>query len=144
MLNAKEEDIVKAFDRVGRRTYGSIVNGTFRPLNISKEVAQAFQENADKLGLPNPFEQSVDVIGEIRSILSDVSLDQESLPELINPFIAAEQAGMPQTIGLPPMPDANIIQQAGQFNLNQGVTAGQNFANLSTPDKLDYLRKLGL
>jgi hypothetical protein len=144
VLNAKEEDIVKAFDRVGRRTYGSIVNGTFRPLNISKEVAQAFQENADKLGLPNPFEQSVDVIGEIRSILSDVSLDQESLPELINPFIAAEQAGMPQTIGLPPMPDANIIQQAGQFNLNQGVTGGQNFANLSTADKLDYLRKLGL
>ena len=144
VLKAKEEDIVKAFERVGRKTYGSISEGVFRPLNISKEVIRAFQENADKLGLPNPFEQAANPLGEIRSRLSELTLDQETIPEFINPFVQAEAAGMQQSIGLPPMPDANIIQQAGQFNLNQGVTGNQNFANLSTADKLDYLRKLGL
>ena len=144
VLKANEDDILKAFERVGDKTYNAISEGTFRPLNISREVRNAFEENANNLGLPNPYEQSADALDAIKDRLSELTLDQESIPEFINPFVQAEGAGIQQSIGLPPMPDANIIQQAGQFNLNQGVTGNQNFANLSTVDKLDYLRKLGL
>ena len=41
---------------------GAISEGVFRPLNISKDVQEAFEENAQKLGLPNPFEQAADVL----------------------------------------------------------------------------------
>ena len=46
--------------------------------------------------------------------------------------------------GLPPMPDPQIVGQAGQFQLPGAVTGvGANFNNLTTAQKIDLLDKLG-
>jgi hypothetical protein len=147
LLNLSEEKLAKSFiDRgVGRRAFGSLNDAVFRPLNISREVAKVFADNAANLNLPNPYEQAIDAISEIRNKLSSIPLTEEKIPELVNPFDAAEET-MQQiqgNIGLPPMPDANIVSQAGQFQLPGAVTgAGANFSNLTTAQKIDLLNKL--
>ena len=47
VLGMSEDDIVEqATQGVGRRGYGAISEGVFRPLNISKDVQEAFEKNA--------------------------------------------------------------------------------------------------
>jgi len=148
LLNLSEDKLAKSFiDRgVGKKSYGALNEAIFRPLNISVDVQKVFQENADKLGVPNPFEQAADAIFSIRDKLSNTPLTEEVIPELINPFDAAEET-MQQiqgNIGLPPMPDPQIVGQAGQFQLPGAVTGvGANFNNLTTAQKIDLLDKLG-
>jgi hypothetical protein len=47
----EDELLNKLIDRLGRRGYGTVNEAVFRPLNISDKVIQAFQKNADKLGI---------------------------------------------------------------------------------------------
>ena len=57
-----------------RRAFGFLNEGTFRPLTISRDVKTLFERNAERLGISNPYEQAVDVIGRIREVLSEVPL----------------------------------------------------------------------
>tara|TARA_A100001201_G_scaffold59728_1_gene57184 strand:+ start:10 stop:1914 length:1905 start_codon:yes stop_codon:yes gene_type:complete len=147
-LNLSKRDLAKTFiDRgVGRKSFGALNNATFRPLNISREVQKVFQDNADKLGVPNPFREAAPAINKIMRELIRVPLTEEATPQLINPFDAIEetQQQLQGSIGMPPMPDPTIVGQAGQFNLSGGVTGQMaNFANLTTAQKIDLLDKLG-
>ena len=69
-----------------RKLQSAIDSGLFRPLNISKDVMRVFQENAEKIGQPNPLEDALPVIAEIKAKLFEVPLTEEMLPEFINPF----------------------------------------------------------
>ena len=55
-----------AFSRVGGSTqYGALVDGEFKPFLPSKEVQQAFEDNAEKLGLTNPYEEASEIIEQV-------------------------------------------------------------------------------
>jgi hypothetical protein len=87
VLNMPQSDIAKqVIDRTGKKTYGSVTNAIFRPLNISDKVMRAFQENADKLGIENPFIAAAPILGQIKSRLFQIPLTEEGIPEIINPF----------------------------------------------------------
>jgi len=104
VLDMPEDEIVEqATQRIGRRGYSAISEGVFRPLNISKDVQEAFEKNAQKLGLPNPFEQAADVIAEIQEQLIEVPLTQESIPEIINPFANLPEPTLGAVGQLPPV-----------------------------------------
>ena len=61
-----DEDIMEdAFSRVGSTQYGALVDGEFKPFLPSAEVQQAFEDNAEKLGLTNPYEEASEVIENI-------------------------------------------------------------------------------
>ena len=87
ILDMPEDELAKqAIDRLGRRTYGTVNEAVFRPLNISDKVIQAFQENADKLGLENPFIQAAPILADIKARLFEVPLTEEGIPDIINPI----------------------------------------------------------
>tara|TARA_R100000951_G_scaffold24324_1_gene20538 strand:+ start:1394 stop:5263 length:3870 start_codon:yes stop_codon:yes gene_type:complete len=135
-LGMSEDDVVEqATQRVGRRGYGAISEGVFRPLNISKDVQEAFEKNAQKLGLPNPFEQAADIIAEIKEKLIEVPLTEEGIPEIINPFANLSEPNLGPVGQLPPVvTGANPSVVAA----NQRLIPG-NFNNLTQTEKYEIL-----
>ena len=131
-----EDDIVEqATQRVGRRGYGAISEGVFRPLNISKDVQEAFEKNAQKLGLPNPFEQAADVLAEIKEQLIEIPLTEEGIPEIINPFANLPEPTLGPVSQLPP-----VVTGANPtvMNANQRLIPG-NFNSLTQAQKYEIL-----
>ena len=133
LLNISEDGFDSALDRLSNVEVGAIDDNEFRPYEISNNVADAFQDNADKLGLPNPLDQAIDTINEIRSRLSDLPLSLGKFPDFPNPIATRTETGQevapPLSLNLPNI-NAETLTAAGQTN---------QYSNLTTQQKLDLL-----
>ena len=136
VLDMPEDELAKqAIDRLGRRTYGTVNEAVFRPLNISDKVIQAFQENADKLGLENPFIQAAPILADIKARLFEVPLTEEGIPDIINPLANLPEPNLGPVSQLPPVvTGANPSVMAA----NQKLVPG-NFNSLTQAQKYEIL-----
>jgi len=136
ILDMPEDELAKqAIDRLGRRTYGTVNEAVFRPLNISDKVIQAFQENADKLGLENPFIQAAPILADIKARLFEVPLTEEGIPDIINPLANLPEPNLGPVSQLPPVvTGANPSVMAA----NQKLVPG-NFNSLTQAQKYEIL-----
>jgi len=125
VLGTSEDIISKNAERISKKEFNSINDGIFTPLNISKDVKDLFEENALKLGLPNPFEQASGIIDNIRDRLSTLPLTAPGLPEIENPFRNIQQPTLAPIQGLPELPNPTQIQGYGQINLPGTVVGNQ-------------------
>ena len=132
VLGISDEDYENALDRVSGVEQNAIDEGVFRPYTISANIEEAFQLNADKIGIANPLDAAYDIISDIESQLSDASLD-DLFPDISNPL--TPRIMEPQTITQPGtlnMPGVNP-----QAFTNQGGNIPYN--NLTSQQKLDIL-----
>ena len=121
-------DYETALGGVSNKEVGAVDAGVFRPYTISRNIEDAFQLNADKIGAANPLIQAYGAIGKIENQLSSLSLD-DLFPDITNPLIPM---GLGMT--LPPLggvtdalsslntPAINpqaVTNQGGNLNLNQ-------------------------
>jgi len=120
ILGLSKRQLFAASRRLSKKDVGTIRNGIFRPLHISSDIARAFAENAEELGVENPYRIAAPIIGEIRRILSQAPLSLEMFPELFNPFkgtreTAEEAAATQANINLqtPEVNPANIMPAPG-------------------------------
>ena len=125
VLGTSEDIISKNAERISKKEFNSINDGIFTPLNISKDVKDLFEENALKLGLPNPFEQASGIIDNIRDRLSTLPLTAPGLPEIENPFRNLQEPTLAPIQGLPQLPNPTEIQGYGQVNLPTAVAGNQ-------------------
>ena len=125
VLGTSEDVISKNAERISKKEFSSINDGIFTPLNISKDVKDLFEENALKLGLPNPFEQASGIIDNIRDRLSTLPLTEPGLPEIENPFRNLAEPTLAPIQGLPQLPNPTDIQGYGQVNLPTAVAGNQ-------------------
>jgi hypothetical protein len=125
VLGTSEDVISKNAERISKKEFSSINDGVFTPLNISKDVKDLFEENALKLGLPNPFEQASGIIDNIRDRLSTLPLTAPGLPEIENPFKNLAEPTLAPIQGLPQLPNPTEIQGYGQVNLPGTVVGNQ-------------------
>ena len=132
LLNIRDSAFDSALDRLSFVEVDAIDDNEFRPYEISDNVAAAFQENADKLGLPNPLDQAMDVINEIRDQLSELPLSLGKFPDFPNPIATrtetGEEVAPPLSLNLPNVEAQTLA--AGQAN---------QYSNLTTQQKLDLL-----
>ena len=111
----------------------SIDEGIFRPINISPEIRAAFAENAEKIGEDNPFDEAADVIAELQSEMSSLSLDLPELPFLENPLLPqVENNDTTQPISIP------NLGEVSQQTMTQTQAANQ-FSNLTMDQKVRLL-----
>jgi hypothetical protein len=132
ILNISESGFVDATDRISAIALNAIDENVFRPMEISPEVQNSFAENADKIGIPNPFETAADVIGEIQAELSELSLEEPNFPFIENPLTTITQSNVatgPNTLNLP-----SVDQQV----MTQSQVANQ-FSNLTIDQKIRLL-----
>ena len=128
LLGLNEDQIAKVSERLSKRDVGTIREGIFRPLPISRDVMNAFEDNSRKMGVANPLERALPVIERIQEILSLAPLSLEFFPELFNPFGEPEpEATVPANVNLATTGvDPNLIRP--QFNTAN--IGGANKANL--------------
>ena len=93
VLGISSEDYDQALDRVSNVERNSIDDGVFRPYRISRNINEAFQTNADAIGVPNPLYKAYAAIEKIDNQLSTITLD-ELFPDIQNPLI-------PMGLGMP-------------------------------------------
>ena len=74
LLNISEDGFYGALDRISNLKVNAIEQNVFRPYRVSKEVRDAFEENAAKIGIANPFDRAADVISELEGLFADLSL----------------------------------------------------------------------
>ena len=86
LLNISEDAFDSALDRISNVEVNSIDDNVFRPYTLSSNVRRAFQENADKLGLPNPLDKAMDAISDIQYKLADIPLSLGKFPDFPNPI----------------------------------------------------------
>jgi hypothetical protein len=132
ILNISESGFYDATDRISGISLNAIDEGIFRPMNISAEVQNSFAENADKIGMANPFEDAADVIAEIQAELAELSLEEPNFPFIENPLTTITQSNVatgPNTLNLP-----SVDQQV----MTQSQVANQ-FSNLTMDQKIRLL-----
>jgi hypothetical protein len=131
LLNISEESFYGALDRVSTREINAIDENIFTPYSVSDEVYNAFEENANKMGVANPYDRAVDVIADLEGQFADLSLELPEFPVFANPLqpIMQDTPLGPTTLNLP-----SINNQ-----LVQSQVQGGNFNNMTTQQKLDIL-----
>ena len=136
VLDMPTDEIAKqVIDRTGRKTFGTVSEAVFRPLNISDKVIQAFQQNADKLGLENPFIAAAPILADIKARLFQIPLTEEGIPEIINPFANLPEPTLGPVSQLPP-----VVTGANPtvMNANQRLIPG-DFNSLTQAQKYEIL-----
>ena len=126
-LGMNDDSIAEKMKNRGESVaYGTISQGIFKPLDISRDVKDLFQQRAEDLGLPNTFEQSQDVIDAIREFLSNVPLSQNDFPDIENPFnnLPAQPTLNPSGQLPPAVLGADVVSVAN--SLNQNLVSGVN------------------
>jgi len=133
LLNIGEDAFYSALGRLSNIEVNSIDENIFRPYTISLNVKRAFQDNADKLGLPNPLDEALDTISELQNELSELPLTLGKFPDFPNPIASrtetGEQVAPPLSLNLPNV-EAQTLAGMGQ---------GNQYSNLTTQQKLDLL-----
>jgi hypothetical protein len=131
LLNISDESFNNSLDRISSAEVNAIENNIFRPYDISNEIYLTFLENADKLGVANPFDGAADVIADLRSSMMDVSLELPEFPVFQNPLqpIMQDTPMGPTTLNMPNI-NAELVSSQVQ---------GGNYNNMTTQQKLDIL-----
>ena len=130
-LGLEEDQVIEAFDRVGGTAYNAIREGLFRPFFPSDEIRNAFYENAERLGLENPYEEAEGYIFDIGNELSDLTLDEPFFPTIENPLlpIMKDTPTTPTTLNLPSV-DQSVMSK---------TQAANQFSNLTMDQKIRLL-----
>ena len=144
ILNVNPGDLQEVFkDRqISTKEFGNLNYGAFDPYFPSQDIQDKFQENADNLGVSNPFLDALNTIIDIQIDFSNQSLEDPlelRLEDYITPPQSTlSQAPLPQT----PMPNPQVVMN--QMPLTQtGLTPVEN-ALLSEEEKQIKLRQRGL
>ena len=143
VLGISSEDYDNALGRVSNVEKNAIDDGEFRPYRISRNIDEAFQVNADKIGVQNPLTRAYAAIDSIDSQLSGLSLD-DLFPDIQNPLIPMG-LGMPFTTPadnagaatLPTIPITGQVNTASMFPNFKGGNIPYN--QLTTQQKIDRL-----
>ena len=131
LLNISDEGLRDSLDRVSRSEVRSIDDNVFKPYEISREVKRAMRENADAISVNNPFDQAGDVISNLRSQFSELSLGLPEFPVFENPLMPIMQ-DTPITPTSLNLPQINAESVAAQVQ-------GGNFTGLTNKQKFDLL-----
>ena len=133
LLNIRESAFDSALDRLSFVEVDAIDDNEFRPYEISDNVAEAFQDNADKLGLPNPLNAAINAIQNIQNELANLPLSLGKFPDISNPIAdrteTGEEVAPPLSLNLPNV-QAETLAATGQAN---------QYSNLTTQQKIDLL-----
>ena len=132
ILNISNNEFSSATDRISNVAINAVDDNVFRPMNISREVVRAFEDNAEKMGVSSPYDKASDVINSIKEELQAISLEEANFPFIENPLTTTTQSNVatgPNTLNLP-----SVDQQV----MTQSQVANQ-FSNLTMDQKIRLL-----
>jgi hypothetical protein len=123
-LNISSQDLSRSTARLSKNDLSNLNNGIFSPLKISKDVEKLFAQNAERLGLPNSYQEARSVIDSIRQALSTNPLSNGVFPKIPNPFKNLPKPTLGPVSNLPSTPVSATTANSGTMDLHP-VVAGQ-------------------
>ena len=131
LLNISEDSFYNAVSRVSNNEINALEQDIYRPYRISKEVRDAFEQNASEMGIANPFDSAADAIAELEGQMAEVSLGLAEFPFFENSLMPIMQDTplTPTSLNLPSI-DTNAVAAQVQ---------GGNFTGLTNRQKFDLL-----
>ena len=153
LMGLELSDINNITNRISKKEKRAIEDGIFRPFTLSKEVRNAFAENAAKIGEEDPYIQAGPVIDAINDILSLAPLSLEMFPEIENPFKTPVSESLsnfvPSNFNLETsMVNPSIVGQGANLtqtgNVMQNGLTQSEMAYYDNEEKLMKLKQRGL
>ena len=131
LLGMTEDQMeTEVLDRVGGVNYETLNENIFRPMRITSNTMNSFQEIADSLGILNPLDSVIDSLNDLEEILSEYSLTNKSLPELFNPFA---NPIIPDVIS-----NINSMLPSSITNNQTGIIPGSTFGVVPSNNTVPY------
>ena len=91
-LGANPKELTKSFTKRGlKNDLGAIMKGDFKPFTLSRGIIQAFKENAEQIGIQNPYPLTRNYLRELFRLYNSVPLLSPNLPNVKNIFKEAEK-----------------------------------------------------
>jgi hypothetical protein len=91
-LGADSKELTNSFSVRGLKSdLGAIMKGDFRPFTLSRGIIQAFKENAEQIGVQNPYPLTRNYLRELFRLYNSVPLLSPNLPNVKNIFRDAEK-----------------------------------------------------
>jgi len=131
LLNISEDSFYNAIGRVSNNEINALEQDIYRPYRISKDVRDAFEQNASEMGMANPFDSAADAIADLEGQMAEVNLNLPAFPFFENPLVPIMQ-------DTPITPTSLNLPQVDGSALQNQVNGGQ-FSNLSNKQKFDIL-----
>jgi len=131
--------------QIGRKQTGNLFEGNFDPYYPSESIRRRFQEIAEEIGRPNPYEEVEDILMDIYERLSDMNLEDGfdlTLEEYLPTAGGMAQTPMLETPGVNP----ELVQSPMMQNMNvmqTGLTPTEQ-ALLSPEEQAIRLRQRGM
>ena len=112
VLGVPGSELGPVLGRISKKDAAALLQNKFIPFNISDNVKEVFQQNADKLGVLNPYTEAEYGIEGLQKMMQELSLDMETFPDLTDIY----------NFGAPPMPQTNLQQTpSGASNINPQI-----------------------
>ena len=121
VLGIDDQVLDERMRRISRKDRVSIEDGRFTPYQPSRDIINKFEENALRLGVPNPYLAAEPVIDGIKSLIEVAPLSLEMLPEIENPFRVDET-------------EVNLDAIANLNTVGAQITGGDLLAGVSIPN----------
>jgi len=87
LLGISKRDLAISLKRMSKRDYGNVYSGQFKPYFPSKDVIDGMFLNAKKIGAPNAFNITRNILADLFRKISRLRTDQGSkFPDLFNPL----------------------------------------------------------
>jgi len=143
ILGVNEDQLEPVLGRISKKDSGAIEENEFIPFTISENIKRVFEENAAKLGVPNPYDEAENAIDSLSDVMSEINLTDPVWPDLTDLFDMSPARGMiPQNV---PSGAAQINPQVynrPSLTLNPitGLTRAQT-ALLSPADQQYYMQR---
>ena len=139
ILDADQNKIIPDLvGRLGKKEFGSLSFGIFKPYIPSANIFKKSQQIANKLGTNNPLFDVVGELANIRAQLFQVNLADDEFPTIENPFdvkLGSELMSNITNI----MPEATLPQSvtgfSGETNVALPNTGTLSFDQLKTQDQ---------
>ncbi len=110
ILGVTEEKLDNVLGRISKKDSTALKENEFIPFTISPNVQAVFQDNADKLGVANPYEEAEPALDSLKDVMEELTLSTPEWPDLT------------QLFNLNPVPAQNLQQTpSGAATLNPTV-----------------------
>jgi hypothetical protein len=133
ILGVPGDDLMNVLGRISKKDAAALVTDKFIPFTISENIQEVFKENAEKLGISDPYKEAEQAIKSLQDVMSEIDLTDSEWPDLTEMFnmAPADVASTPPGALNTPAIDPKIYQRP-TLTLGQGVNKAGMFGNFGT------------
>ena len=145
ILGVSPRELVDVLGRISKKDAVALMYNKFIPFTISENVKEVFQQNADKLGVFNPYKEAEQAVSGLQRMMDEITLDMETFPDLtqiydFNPTLEPEKDLQPTPSGAASINPQVYNRPSLTLSPITGLTRSQT-ALLSPADQQYYMKK---